>query len=430
MAEVLNLPEYCHPTSRYLVLLSAAFHTCIPTSVALLSTALGIFSIVSWLFAQMPQIFKNFQIQSASGLSIYFLAEWLLGDVTNLLGALLTKQASWQVVVAAYYCTVDVILVSQYFWYSHAKPWRARLVEVTDRADQNRDDESPGGAQRVGSNQTRIGTPKDNTEVDSEDVPNIEPSPSSGDMANKVRSSKYHIWQEGISNWLSEKNTPGYCPRTIRRVHSVVHVPSPRAVLLLSICGVVAANASPVAAFGSFQVSISPSKTFPSEFVGRIVSWISTACYIGSRAPQIYKNFARRSTAGLSPVLFIAAFLGNSFYSASLLSNPQAWSSYPPFGLHGWVGADGSDQTTWWNLSLPFFLGAALVLVMDGIIGVQFLLYGGDEEVLVEDDGKRTHWQAVNGWMRGWIPRPATVEEEQRPLQSRTESRNRGYGAV
>ena len=69
----------------------------------------------------MPQIFKNYQLQSASGLSIYFLGEWLLGDLSNLVGAILTRQAGWQVVIAGYYVFVDVWLVSQYFWYSQVK---------------------------------------------------------------------------------------------------------------------------------------------------------------------------------------------------------------------------------------------------------------------------------------------------------------------
>ncbi|KAI9867521.1 MAG: hypothetical protein M1823_009118, partial [Watsoniomyces obsoletus] len=71
----------------------------------------------------MPQIYKNYQIKSTAGLSIFFLAEWLLGDATNLLGALFTKQATWQVIIASYYVFVDMCLVIQYFWYTHGTQW-------------------------------------------------------------------------------------------------------------------------------------------------------------------------------------------------------------------------------------------------------------------------------------------------------------------
>src|SRR6201996_4727918 len=117
-----GLPAHCTPTTPFLSDLSSRFGICIPTPLAALSTLLGTLSIVSWLFAQMPQIYKNYQIKSTAGLSIFFLGEWFLGDATNLFVALLTKQASWQVVIASYYVFVDLCLVFQYFWYTYLKP--------------------------------------------------------------------------------------------------------------------------------------------------------------------------------------------------------------------------------------------------------------------------------------------------------------------
>lgn len=117
-----SLPPHCSPTTPFLAEISTYLHLCIPTPLALLSSTLGTLSIVSWLFAQLPQIYKNYQIQSTAGLSIFFLVEWCLGDATNLLGALFTNQAGWQVVVAGYYVFVDVCLVWQYFWYTIIKP--------------------------------------------------------------------------------------------------------------------------------------------------------------------------------------------------------------------------------------------------------------------------------------------------------------------
>ena len=40
---------------------------------------------------------ENFQRKSASALSHWFILEWFSGDVTNLIGAFLTNQASTQV---------------------------------------------------------------------------------------------------------------------------------------------------------------------------------------------------------------------------------------------------------------------------------------------------------------------------------------------
>jgi hypothetical protein len=62
-------------------LISQTFGTCIPSYLSLFSTTAGCLSIVSWLFAQMPQIWKNYQRGSVDGLSLGFLAIWLAGDI-------------------------------------------------------------------------------------------------------------------------------------------------------------------------------------------------------------------------------------------------------------------------------------------------------------------------------------------------------------
>ena len=64
-------------------------------------------------------------------------------------------------------------------------------------------------------------------------------------------------------------------------------------------------------------------------------------------------------------------------------------------------------------------------------MGVQFLMYGEkNEEKLVKvraNDGT-SHWERVNGWMRGWVPslhgkeRVVDLSESQR-LLSRTQSK-------
>ena len=127
-----GLPDHCAPISPYLTRLSSAFYTCVPTHLALLSTSLGFLSIVAWLFAQIPQIYKNYRLKSASGLSIYFLCEWLLGDLTNLVGGLLTGQAAWQVTIAAYYVFVDVCLTSQYLWYTRIVNGKRKKLIIYD----------------------------------------------------------------------------------------------------------------------------------------------------------------------------------------------------------------------------------------------------------------------------------------------------------
>ena len=423
-----NLPAHCAPTSEALVRFSSAFDTCVPTPLAFLSTTLGIFSLISWLFAQLPQLYKNYQIQSASGLSIYFLAEWLLGDLTNLLGALFTRQATWQWVVAAYYVTVDLAMVVQYIWYSHVRPWRKgkRLAGGTEDNPHDR-----------GSGNTTIDIPPSDGSSETEQIYGGHNSDDKKPIRIPLETSDSSSSREeaNFSFSLNEKYGPKSSCQTTKRIpSSSAAFPLSKPLLVVSMLCVVLTKASPL----HMQDATSTTPKTSYEFAGQILSWCSTALYFGSRLPQIYKNWVRRSTSGLSPVLFVAAFFGNLFYSTSLLCNPLAWASYPPHGLHGWVDAQGSDRKTWIILAAPFFLGAAGVLAMDAVVGIQFLYFGDGEKIVrVEDRKGRSRWQRVNGWMRGWVPSPSparrieeVVEEERRPLVERNGSAGGGYGAA
>jgi hypothetical protein len=181
----------------------------------------------------------------------------------------------------------------------------------------------------------------------------------------------------------------------------------------------------------------------PLEIAGTVLSWCSTLLYLGSRLPQLYKNWCLQSTAGLSPLLFFAAFCGNSFYSASLLTNPNGWGDYGPHGHHGWVDEHGSQRWAWLARAAPFFLGAAGVLFMDALMGVQFMMYGERQArvIKVKDGHGHSHWERVNGWMRGWIPNMAKdhvvdMAQSQRLLSesghslSRRRSNHYDYGTV
>ncbi|KAF2185834.1 PQ-loop-domain-containing protein [Zopfia rhizophila CBS 207.26] len=441
-----SLPPHCEPANEFLYRLSATFHTCVPTNLALISTLLGTCSIVSWLFAQLPQIYKNHKLKSTSGLSIFFLAEWLLGDLSNLLGSLFTRQALWQIIIAGYYVSVDCALVGQWIWYEllkHGRPLRpawgrfkssdsdisgnghSGMHEVLDGVSVESTGSNVTAPQQTASDKKDQppsspgrNIPNRSNPMDVFRIPNFARSPSSTKESSSFRDAP-------------NLNTPPN--RTIHRLassNSPMPSPSPKAFLYISLILAVLSNtstASPISPFApapyhTFHISARSSGPTPStsEQAGKVLSWLSTLLYLGSRLPQLYKNHVRKSTAGLSPTLFAAAFFGNLFYSSSLLTNPCAWDSYAPGEGAGWVGPEGSIRLDWVLRAMPFFLGAAGVLIMDAAVGVQFWYFGDggergrskarDEDVIVviNDEGvrrrRRWRWRRVSGWMRGWVP--------------------------
>eukprot|EP00056_Hartaetosiga_gracilis_P004744 m.77860 g.77860 ORF g.77860 m.77860 type:complete len:301 (+) comp11931_c0_seq4:128-1030(+) len=94
---------------------------CVHNDVQFAGLFIGLFSIVCWMFAQIPQIYKNFKNGEASGLSGVFLADWLAGDITNLVGCILTKQVPTQLYTAIWFCIIDTTMLVQWIFYAKIK---------------------------------------------------------------------------------------------------------------------------------------------------------------------------------------------------------------------------------------------------------------------------------------------------------------------
>lgn len=418
-----SLPEYCEPSSSFLASVSSCLNTCIPTPLAFVSSALGALSIVSWLFAQLPQIYKNYKLQSTSGLSIYFLIEWCLGDSSNVVGAILTRQAGWQVMVAVYYVLVDVSLVIQFYWYTYFKKHQ---VDDGDGTPSRRD-----SGMLEGGSIAEDGHSRSRAAVTSRQTP-ATPT-AAGTDTKSMNTSLAVVSPTPIEDFCQ---LPSYPSEKKYRLSKPARTsPSPpggltttRTLLITSMLCAVLVQASSPADSNNNALKLSPTPLHTTsttsntpELIGRIFSWLSTALYLFSRPPQLYKNYVRQSTAGLSPLLFTAAFSGNLFYSASLLTNPLGWSSFPPYGGGGWADSHGNDRFDWISRSLPFFLGAFCVLFMDGFMGVQFLIYGSHgghdydelddehdehDDIARADDNKedRRRCIRVRGWTGGLFP--------------------------
>lgn len=396
-----SLPAHCEPASGLLHFVSVSLGACIPTNLALISSLLGTCSIISWLFAQLPQIYKNHKLKSTSGLSIFFLTEWLLGDLSNLLGSIFTQQATWQVIIASYYVFVDCALCGQWVWYGllhHGRPLRSIWSGSgsSSGGGPSSINEAWDGASIASSSSDRtavppaIKSPNDDYKDQSSQSPG-KAIPRSTNPMDAFRIPNYARSPSNKEAWQGSPTAGTPSNREVRRVaasSSPMPSPSPRTILYLSLILAVLSNTATARHVSPFapaphhasRITIqTASSASASQIAGKILSWMSTFLYLGSRLPQLYKNHVRKSTAGLSPTLFAAAFFGNLFYSTSLLTNPCGWQDFAPGEGRGWVGPSGSVRADWVLRATPFFLGAAGVLMMDAAVGVQFWSYGDNE---------------------------------------------------
>ncbi|XP_009908316.1 lysosomal amino acid transporter 1 homolog isoform X1 [Dryobates pubescens] len=101
------------------------------------------------------------------------------------------------------------------------------------------------------------------------------------------------------------------------------------------------------------------------EMSGFICGYISCVFYLGSRFPQLYKNFQRRSTAGTSYLLFALAMMGNCTYGLSLVLKMPATKSF---------------QALYFLHHLPWLIGSFGVLLLDVFVTLQFILYHQHKE--------------------------------------------------
>ncbi|KAN0063342.1 hypothetical protein ACQY0O_004508 [Thecaphora frezii] len=104
-----------------------------------ISDLAGTTSFTVWLFAQTPQILENYRRGSVDGLSPVFVAQWMLGDATNLIGCILTGQLPFQIAVATYFCCIDLCIAFQYVYYTgKAKADMRRASSVSARPVRSR----------------------------------------------------------------------------------------------------------------------------------------------------------------------------------------------------------------------------------------------------------------------------------------------------
>uniref|UniRef100_UPI00358F2496 lysosomal amino acid transporter 1 homolog isoform X2 n=1 Tax=Myxine glutinosa TaxID=7769 RepID=UPI00358F2496 len=103
---------------------------------------------------------------------------------------------------------------------------------------------------------------------------------------------------------------------------------------------------------------------------GYVCGSLSCLLYLGSRLPQLNKNFQRKSTDGVSPIMFMLVIMGNLAYGLDILLKQPEFESEGCYILR----------------HLPWIIGSLGTLSLDICISTQFILYRkplvtSDEEV-------------------------------------------------
>lgn len=259
---------------------------------------LGLASILCWLVAQAPQLYYNYKRKSAEALSPYFLAEWLLGDTSNLLGALLKgDQPQTLVFTAEYFIIMDCIMMVQYVYYMSMQKRRERIFVLSHHHHHHHHGHGHHHRRRHGR-QERSG--------DASSVASTRPLLTLGAMAGM--SLMYSYSQNG------RQQQRGGVSSNDHQEDALV------------------------------------------ALVGSSLAYLSCVLYLFSRSSQIYKNWKRKSAEGLSPHMFLFAVCANLFYGVSVIlrsSTKEEFMSSLPWliGSLGTVTLDFVILMQSWNSS-------------------------------------------------------------------------------
>lgn len=234
---------------------------------AAVSGITGSISIACWIIVFAPQIYHNFQRKSAEGLSMLFVVLWLLGDVFNVVGAVMQGVLPTMVVLAIYYTLADLVLLWQCHYY--------------------------GTDAQVDPIHLSPANPLNEAEPLLETFNDINGSSPEGSSAGDSRSD--------LSSSSGDSSI----------LYNVLMV----IIVLLSGIGGWALGGS-----GSPSAPSVPDSELQYNPVAQFFGWLCAILYLGSRIPQILLNIERRSCEGVSFLFFLFACLGNVTYVVSILS--------------------------------------------------------------------------------------------------------------
>jgi len=306
-----------------------------------LSGVFGSISLATWIFLLVPQLILNYNTGSADGISLTFLAVWLIGDLTNLSGAIWANLVPTVIALAIYFCIADFVLISQCLYYNHIN---ARFARRHQSIVSTQPEEEPLLTRRRSSDTTGL--------------PGSHRRRSSGRRPSHAS----ELMRDSLSKVLEEDNAPNG-NAWLRNTVSILLV------VATGTAGWAIAWQSGVWTPTPEDGSVPEAKEVAAG--AEILGYFSALCYLGARIPQIAKNYRDKSCEGLALLFFLLSLMGNATYGAGILFHSQ--------------------ENEYLLTNLPWLIGSLGTMVEDAIIFIQFRMYSPKKPITssspVEQDG-------------------------------------------
>lgn len=322
-----------------------------------LSGICGSISIACWVVVFSPQIIENFRRGSAEGLSIVFIVVWLLGDIFNILGAVLQGVLPTMIILAIYYTLADIVLLLQLFYYRGftlkddvKKPAdtddesRPLLSDPTSRPDGQRRSSFGEDFRRSGHHLSPA-TPLHDAHRDPPAVVNNKPTTTIQKVLFNL-AAVLVVCAAGLLGWYISVHHSG------KHHHHHHHYN---------------------------KHDSEPPEPLEFDFLGQVFGYLCAVFYLASRIPQILLNYRRKSTEGVSLLFFLFACIGNLTYDMSIFAyNPENSCQRGPGRCEPEEAR--AIYARYIAVNASWIAGSLGTLLLDGAIFVQFFLYKKDDD--------------------------------------------------
>ncbi|ODQ46945.1 hypothetical protein PICMEDRAFT_33929 [Pichia membranifaciens NRRL Y-2026] len=286
-----------------------------------LSSVFGSISFACWMILMVPQLVEQWRLKTVDGISPLFLLIWSSGDVFNLVGSVWAGLLPEVTLIACWFLLADFITLAFYLY----------IAVVYDRRRKARAERR----QRSASTNVVYGA-----------TDSSQPQPPHPHH-------HHHHHHEHTDRRKSQSST----------LHDIVYEPENHSIfvkytlpILLVICaGTFGSILSPNKVASASSASSLPPAAADSMLGPQIFGYLSAALYLTARLPQIYHNYQKKSTKGLSLLFFLFTMLGNITYSLQIVAY--------------------RSDSEYLMLNLSWLLGSFGTIAEDVIIVTQFYLY-------------------------------------------------------
>ncbi|CAG8692047.1 5619_t:CDS:2 [Cetraspora pellucida] len=237
------------------------------------SRVVGFISLACWICVTIPQLYENYKRKSGSSVSLALIYIWIMGELLDLIGAILQNLLLTVILIALYNVLIDTSLLLQTYYYCYRKT--PDVDEPDNKSDEfeNNSDESENK-----SNESNNISDESTGEF-------IKPDDSNVESQMPIRQSRFNPFLKTLAG-------------------------------LFVICLI-----GGIAYLISYQTETKYNQNTDLELklLPQIFGWSSATCYFVSRIPQVIKNYKAQSTEGLSLAMFCYCALGNITFCLSII---------------------------------------------------------------------------------------------------------------